>query len=107
MSTDSMKPKCLPSSRAGEGEGEGWPVGDGDVTAGVGAEGVPLVLPLPALAHAGPSIAIDNPITSNVSLLIHPLFLSVSQCRTPNMGDGSAGTPVPQPGVPQIVRDTN
>jgi len=84
MSTDSMKPKCLPSSRAGEGEGEGWPVGDGDVTAGVGAEGVPLVLPLPALAHAGPSIAIDNPITSNVSLLIHPLFLSVSQCRTPN-----------------------
>jgi hypothetical protein len=36
------------------------------------------------LAHAGPSIAIDNPTASNVSLLIHPLFLSTPQCRTPN-----------------------
>jgi hypothetical protein len=36
------------------------------------------VLPLPAFAHAEASIAIDNPITSNVRLLIHPLFLSAS-----------------------------
>ena len=108
MSTDSMKPKCLPSSRAGEGEGEGWPVGDGDVAVGVGGEGVPLALPLPALAHAGASIAIDNPTASNVRLLIHPLFLSASQCRTPNPGETEAsGRRFPQPGVPQIVRDTN
>jgi hypothetical protein len=60
------------------------------------------------LAHAGPSIVIDNPTASNVRLLIYPLFLSASQCRTPNPGETEAsGRRFPQPGVPQIVRDTN
>jgi hypothetical protein len=83
-------------------------VGDGDVAVGVSGEGVPLALSLLALAHAGPSIAIDNPTNGKVRLPIHPPVPSASQCCTQNPGETEAvGRRFPQPGVPQIVRDTN